>query len=85
MRSADLLTDGFARIGAAVHDAVEGLTPEQLAFRVDSDANSIAWGLGTLFTDFEWARWMGQNGRIAAQTAFTWDAVAGQTLRVYQS
>ena len=43
MRSADLLTDGFARIGAAVHDAVEGLTPEQLAFRVDSDANSIAW------------------------------------------
>jgi hypothetical protein len=43
MRSADLLTDGFARIGQAVHDAVEGLTPEQLAFRVDPDANSIAW------------------------------------------
>jgi hypothetical protein len=43
MRSADLLTDGFARIGEAVHDAVQGLTPEQLAFRVDPDANSIAW------------------------------------------
>jgi hypothetical protein len=43
MRSADLLTDGFARIGEAVHDAVDGLTREQLAFRVDPDANSIAW------------------------------------------
>jgi glycosyltransferase involved in cell wall biosynthesis len=53
--------------------------------KVHADANSIAWGLGTLFTDFEWARWMGQNGRIAAQTAFTWDAVADQTLRVYHS
>jgi glycogen synthase len=53
--------------------------------KVHADTNSIAWGLGTLFTDFEWARWMGQNGRIAAETAFTWDAVAEQTVRVYRS
>jgi glycogen synthase len=53
--------------------------------KVHADANSIAWGLGTLFTDFEWARWMGQNGRIAAETAFTWDAVAEQTMGVYCS
>jgi glycogen synthase len=53
--------------------------------KVYADVNSIAWGLGTLFRDFEWARWMGHNGRIAAQTAFTWDAVAEQTLRVYYS
>jgi hypothetical protein len=24
---------------------------------------------------FEWARWMGRNGRIAAETAFRWEAV----------
>ncbi len=53
--------------------------------KVHANANSIAWGLGTLFTDFEWARWMGRNGRLAAETAFTWDAVAEQTMRVYQS
>jgi glycogen synthase len=53
--------------------------------KVHADANSIAWGLGTLFTDFDWARWMGQNGRIAAETAFTWDAVAEHTARVYCS
>jgi glycosyltransferase involved in cell wall biosynthesis len=53
--------------------------------KVHADTNSIAWGLGTLFTDFDWARWMGRNGRVAAETAFTWDAIAGQTLNVYQS
>jgi hypothetical protein len=26
-----------------VHRVVDGLTPEQLAFRVDPEANSIAW------------------------------------------
>lgn len=35
-------------------------------------------GLVTLFTDFEWSRWMGRNGRVAAETAFTWEAIADQ-------
>jgi uncharacterized damage-inducible protein DinB len=43
MTSADLLVDAFGRIREVVHDVVEGLTPEQLAFRVDAQANSIAW------------------------------------------
>ena len=43
MTSADLLVDAFGRIRDLVHKVVADLTPEQLAFRVDSDANSIAW------------------------------------------
>ncbi|MGE5285669.1 MAG: mycothiol transferase [Micromonosporaceae bacterium] len=43
MTSADLLTDAFGRIRDTVHRAVAGLTPEQLAFRVDDEANTIAW------------------------------------------
>ena len=43
MTGADLLADAFARIREVVHDVVEGLTPEELAFRVDARANSIAW------------------------------------------
>jgi hypothetical protein len=39
----DLLTDAFGRIREAVHEAVDGLTPEQLEFRPDDQANSIAW------------------------------------------
>jgi glycosyltransferase involved in cell wall biosynthesis len=38
-----------------------------------------------MFSDFEWARWMGRNGRVAAETAFNWDAIADQTLSVYRS
>jgi hypothetical protein len=43
MTSAELLIDAFGRIREVVHQVVDRLTPEQLAFRVDTQANSIAW------------------------------------------
>lgn len=43
MTIADVLNDAFGRIRGVVHRGVDGLTPEQLAFRVDAEANSIAW------------------------------------------
>jgi glycosyltransferase involved in cell wall biosynthesis len=53
--------------------------------RTYATPESIGWGLGTLFTNFEWARWMGANGRKAAETAFIWDRIANQTERCYLS
>ena len=43
MDTAELLVDAFGRIREMVHDAVDGLTPSDLAYRPDPDANSIAW------------------------------------------
>jgi len=43
MTSAELLVDALGRIRGVVHRAVDGLTPEQLAFRLDPETNSIAW------------------------------------------
>ena len=43
MTSSELLIDAFDRIPDQVHDIVDGLTPSQLTFRLDSEANSIAW------------------------------------------
>ena len=43
MTSAELLVDAFGRVREVVHRVVEGLTAEELAFRVDPEANSIAW------------------------------------------
>jgi hypothetical protein len=43
MTSAELLVDAVGRIREVVHRVVDGLTTEQLAFRVDPEANSIAW------------------------------------------
>ncbi len=54
-------------------------------FKIYAHPDSIAWGIGTLFTDFEHARWMGRNGRVAVETAFSWDIIADQVLRVYDS
>lgn len=38
-----LLIDAFDRVKEAVHATVEGLGREQLTFRVDPEANTIAW------------------------------------------
>ncbi|HVW39811.1 MAG TPA: DUF664 domain-containing protein [Amycolatopsis sp.] len=43
MSVADLVIDGFDRIQQIARGAVKGLTEDQLAYRVDPDANSIAW------------------------------------------
>ncbi len=43
MNSAGLLVDSFGRVHEAVHEAVEGLTEDELAVRIDPDANSVAW------------------------------------------
>ncbi len=43
MTHVDLLVDLFGRIRDTVHDVMEGLTPEDLRFRADDQANSIAW------------------------------------------
>jgi Protein of unknown function (DUF664) len=41
--TADLLTDGFGRIRENVTGALDGLSPEQLAYRIDPDANPVSW------------------------------------------
>ena len=43
MTVAEMLVDTFGRIREGVHGSVDGLTPEQLAARIDDKANSIAW------------------------------------------
>jgi hypothetical protein len=43
MEARDVLADGFGRILDDFERAVDGLTAEQLAHRVDDEANPIAW------------------------------------------
>lgn len=43
MTSTELLADAFERVRDAVDPAVNGLSPEELAFRPDPESNSIAW------------------------------------------
>jgi hypothetical protein len=41
--SAELLLDGFGRIQENVADVLDGLTVEQLTYRIDTDANPVSW------------------------------------------
>jgi hypothetical protein len=43
MDTAAVLLDAYDRIEGIVHRTLDGLSAEELAFRPDADANSIAW------------------------------------------
>ncbi len=43
MKVSDLLVDAFGRIRETVHNVVQDLSPDQLSFRVNDEANSIGW------------------------------------------
>jgi uncharacterized damage-inducible protein DinB len=43
VNEAELLKDGFDRVRQVVHAAVDNLSDDQLAHRIDGQANSIAW------------------------------------------
>jgi glycosyltransferase involved in cell wall biosynthesis len=54
-------------------------------YHVNHYPDSIGWGVQTMFNDFEHARWMGKNGRIAADSVFSWNHIADETLAVYSN
>jgi glycosyltransferase involved in cell wall biosynthesis len=54
-------------------------------YKVSPNPNSVAWGIGTLFGNFDHARWMGKKGREAVEKSHSWDNIAEQTLNVYNS
>jgi hypothetical protein len=43
MTGVEILLDAFGRIGGIVHDAVDGLTDEELSYQLDAGSNPIAW------------------------------------------
>jgi uncharacterized damage-inducible protein DinB len=57
----ELLVDAFERVRGAVRDGVSGLSAEELAFRVDAEANSIGW--------LAWHLTRVQDDHVAAMTA----------------
>jgi glycosyltransferase involved in cell wall biosynthesis len=59
-----------------VRHGVDGL-------KIYANPESVAWGVGTLFADWNAARKMGEEGRDSVAADFTWDVIAERTLDVY--
>lgn len=68
----------------ATHNGTEFVWHNVNGLKVYPNPESIAWGIGSLFANFEHARWMGSKGREAVENSFSWDTVAENTLGVYQ-
>ena len=62
----------------------EYVTHEVNGLKVYPTRDSVAWGIGTLFTDFEKARRMGENGRRVVEASFTWDGIVEKVLLAYE-
>jgi hypothetical protein len=66
VNSAGVLVDGFGRVREEVNRAVEGLSVDELAFRIDGAANSVAW------LTWHLARIQDDHVADAAQTGQVW-------------
>jgi glycosyltransferase involved in cell wall biosynthesis len=52
-------------------------------YTIYDNPDSVGWGLGTLFMDFERARQMGRNGRVAVEQRFDWEKIGRRTTDIY--
>jgi len=69
----------------ATHNGTEFVWHNVNGFKVYANPESIAWGIGSTFANFDHARWMGAKGREAVEKSFSWDLIADQTMGVYAS
>ncbi|MCG3139104.1 MAG: D-inositol-3-phosphate glycosyltransferase [Phycisphaerae bacterium] len=58
---------------------------EDTGLTVSDHQDSIGWGIETVLNRIDSARQMGENGRVEAETRFSWDTIAVQTLKVYNT
>ena len=61
----------------------EFVLPGKNGLVVEDEAERLADAVCSVFEDPDFAAWMGRNGRVAAETAFTWDASAEKLLGSY--
>lgn len=58
---------------------------EHNGLTVRPEADAIGWGLRVALHDAKHARRLGQNGRREAESRFSWDRIARETVRVYDA
>lgn len=56
---------------------------EVTGLKIKDREASIAWGVNRLLESPSWAAWMGRNGRVAVETAFSWKSIALKTEQAY--
>jgi glycosyltransferase involved in cell wall biosynthesis len=56
---------------------------EVTGLKIKDREASIAWGVNRLLNSPGWAAWMGRNGRVAVETAFSWASIALKTEQAY--
>jgi hypothetical protein len=57
---------------------------EKNGLKIYPRPDSVAWGVNRIFSNFDWSRQLGRNGRVFLEESFSWDKIADATLEVYR-
>ena len=72
-------------VASSVGGPSEIIWHDVTGLKINPNPDSVAWGIGSTFENFDHARWMGANGRMAVETAFSWDVIGDHVLEVYHA
>ena len=61
----------------------EFVLPDKNGWVSEAEPDALSEAVLAAFADLEAAAWMGRNGRVAAETAFTWDVGAKRLVELY--
>lgn len=56
---------------------------EVTGLKIRDREESIAWGVKRVLQNPGWGKWMGRNGRLAVETAFSWESICRKTEQLY--
>ncbi|MGA2094054.1 MAG: glycosyltransferase family 4 protein, partial [Sedimentisphaerales bacterium] len=64
--------------------AGELIMHEKNGLKIYPRPDSVTWGINRIFSNFDWSRQLGRNGRVFVEERYSWDKIADKTLEVYR-
>lgn len=52
--------------------------------KISPRVDSVFWGIDRIFSNFDRARWMGNNGRNAVENRFSWSRISSNNIELYE-
>ncbi len=60
------------------------ITHEVNGIKIFPRPDSVLWGINRVFSNFDWSREIGKNGRLFLENNFGWDQITSEVLEVYK-
>jgi glycosyltransferase involved in cell wall biosynthesis len=62
----------------------EFIMHEKNGLKIYPRPDSVIWGINRIFSNFDWSRQLGRQGRALVEEKYSWDKITDATLEVYR-